>query len=594
MKKNVMALVAFLAIVMFCCTQQVQQKPAPKAKAYLLANLDTLQTTATDRLLRQAINGPVDSIQAAFLATRLAYKKVELFTEYYTPTASKEMNGAPLPEIETDETTSFDPSGLQVIEEKIFPEFEEENRDELVREVRKFISVSGRARTLLQHTTFSDANIFAACKQEIFRVIVLGITNFDTPITATGVKESVAALRSVQAVLHFYGENTKIQQLLQNAIAYTSHSNDPDSFDRMAFILNFANPITSELVRWEEELEIEPLETQSVLNTKALTLFDEGALNPNFFAGSSEAMATPTKAALGKALFFDPVVAGGTRTCGSCHKPELAFTDGLPKSIAIEEGKFVQRNAPTLFYAGLQHAQFYDMRASTLESQAVDVIHNKDEMHGSVEEAAQRLNQQPVYLQAFKEAFPELDTQVQPKHVMIALASYVRSLTPFNSRFDKHMRGTEELLTEEEIKGFNLFTGKAKCATCHFIPVFNGTAAPAFNNTEAEVLGVLQDPRATTPTLDIDEGRYTHSKMEELRFAFKTPTLRNIAKTAPYMHNGAYETLEEVMDFYNKGGAMGMGLHLENQTLPPDPLNLTEEETKAVIAFLNSLTDEVN
>ncbi|MDX5480914.1 MAG: c-type cytochrome, partial [Hymenobacteraceae bacterium] len=515
------------------------------------------------------------------------------FTEYYAPTASKELNGAPLPELEVEETTAFEPSGLQVMEEHLYPTFEEENREELIREARKFLSLTHRVRTILEGAEFTDAHILNACKQEIFRIIVLGISGFDTPLTATGVQEAAVALASVREVLSFFGENHKLQQLLQEAIAYTSGSGDFNSFDRMAFITRYANPITAEIVHWQQQLGIPALETPLAINTEAATLFDENSLNSDYFAGTAEASVTPKKIALGKALFFSPVISGNTSTCGTCHKPELAFTDGLPKSAALEQGKFVSRNAPTLYYAGLQHAQFYDMRATNLESQVVDVIRNKDEMHGSVEEAAQRLNQQPDFVQAFREAFPGMEAEVQPKHVLLALASYVRSLTPFSSRFDAHMRGSKEQLTDQEIKGFNLFMGKAKCGTCHFAPVFNGTAAPHFNNTEAEVLGVLQNPRAAHPTLDPDEGRFTHSKMEELRFAFKTPTLRNVAKTAPYMHNGAYETLEEVMDFYNKGGAQGMGLQLENQTLPPDPLHLTDEETKAIIAFLHTLTDEV-
>ncbi|QCR23902.1 cytochrome-c peroxidase [Pontibacter sp. SGAir0037] len=593
MKNSLIVLVAFLAVLMCYCKSNHPLAPAEQSKGYLLTNFDTLQAVATNKLLRLAATGPADSVQAAFLETRRAYKQVEMFTEYYAPTASKEMNGAPLPELEIEETKSFEPSGLQVIEEYLFPEFEEGNREELVREVKKFISVSGRARVILESMEFSDANVLAACKQEIFRIIVLGISGFDTPITATGIQEAAVSLKAVQKVLSFFGGNKLLEQLLQQAIAYTSENYDFDGFNRMAFIARFANPITAELVRWQEELGIDPVDAKLVLNDKAATLFDRNALNANVFAGSAEAMATPEKIALGKTLFFSPVVSGGTRTCGSCHKPELAFTDGLPKSAAVEEGKFVQRNAPTLYYASLQHAQFYDMRASTLESQAVDVIRNKDEMHGSVEEAAFRLNQQVAYQQSFRQAFPQMETEIQPKHVMIALASYVRSLTPFSSRFDRHMRGEEQLLTVQEVQGFNLFMGKAKCGTCHFLPVFNGTAAPSFNNTEAEVLGVLQDPRAPHPTLDSDEGRYIHSKMEELRYAFKTPTLRNIAKTAPYMHNGAYETLEEVMNFYNKGGAQGLGLQLDNQTLPPDPLHLTEQEIQSVIAFLHTLTDEV-
>ncbi|GHA78431.1 cytochrome-c peroxidase [Pontibacter akesuensis] len=592
MKKIMCVLMGLMSVLLYFCSPEPPQTPSQKAKAYLLANLDTLEQTVEHRLQRLATSGSEDSIRFAFLETRRRYKKVELFTEYYAPTASKALNGAPLPEYEVLESKAFEPSGLQVIEEHLYPEFDTENREELVREVKKLKSVLGRARVILEAVDLEDANLLNACKQEVYRIMVLGISGFDTPLTNAGVQEATVALQSVQEVLGFFGEHKQLQQLLQEAVAYTSEDNTFNGFDRMAFIMRFANPITVTITDWQQELGIMPLPDQLVLNTQAATLFSPDILNNDAFAGSANAAATPDKIALGKVLFFSPVVSGGTRTCGSCHKPELAFTDGLPKSAALQEGKFVQRNAPTLYYAGLQHAQFYDMRATTLESQAVDVIRNKDEMHASVEEATQRLNQQPHFVQAFQKAYPGMEAEVQPRHVMLALATYVRSLTPFSSRFDKHMRDEQSQLTEQEIKGFNLFMGKAKCGTCHFMPVFNGTAAPAFTNTEAEVLGVLQDPDAAHPTLDPDEGRFTHSGMGELRFAFKTPTLRNISKTAPYMHNGAYETLEEVMDFYNKGGAQGMGLQLDNQTLPPDPLNLSEEETEAIIAFLQALTDE--
>lgn len=182
-----------------------------------------------------------------------------------------------------------------------------------------------------------------------------------------------------------------------------------------------------------------------------------------------------------------------------------------------------------------------------------------------------------------------MEKEIKPRYIMIALASYVRSLSPFNSRFDKYMRGEKEQMNAEEIKGFNIFMGKAKCGTCHFMPVFNGTAPPMFINTEAEVLGVPMKPNSQS--IDTDSGRYIHNKMDELKFSFKTPTVRNIADTAPYMHNGAYQTLEQIMEFYDEGGGAGLNIELENQTLSPDKLNLSEAEQKAVIAFLGTLTD---
>ena len=136
----------------------------------------------------------------------------------------------------------------------------------------------------------------------------------------------------------------------------------------------------------------------------------------------------------------------------------------------------------------------------------------------------------------------------------------------------------------------NLFMGKAKCATCHFAPVFNGTVPPNFAKTEHEVVGTPKDKAGSA--LSDDTGRYMFNQMPQLKGAFKTPGLRNVAVTAPYMHNGVYDTLEEVVDFYNKGGGLGMGLPADNQTLPFDKLSLTDAEMKALVAFMKALTDE--
>jgi cytochrome c peroxidase len=185
-----------------------------------------------------------------------------------------------------------------------------------------------------------------------------------------------------------------------------------------------------------------------------------------------------------------------------------------------------------------------------------------------------------------------MEGEIKPIYIMIALATYIRSLNPFTSRFDLYMRGNKDKMNAEEINGFNLFMGKAKCGTCHFMPLFNGTAPPFFNTTESEVLGVPSSPSSNI--IDPDPGRYTHNKIDELKFSFKTPTLRNIAVTAPYMHNGAFKNLEEVMVFYNKGGGAGVSIQLENQTLSEEPLNLSKSEQKAIISFLNTLSDNRN
>lgn len=542
--------------------------------------------------MQAGVNKGEAALRKEFLLTRVAYKKLEWFSEYYAPTTSKELNGAPLPEIEIEETKVFEPPGLQVIEEYVYP-YDAATKADLLREIASFRSSLKRLQMILNDTEFTEAHILDACKLEVFRIIGLGISGFDTPLSKTGIEESAVAMAAVADVLELFGENEQLQGQINAAIKYIGTSPDFDKFNRAEFITQYADPVTRGILAWQNQLGIQPLNTEMALKNKAATLFDKDAFNINHFVNTAEAMPDAKKIALGKALFFDPVISGATRSCSHCHQPQLAFTDGMAKSAALAEGKFVKRNSPTLLYAGLQNRQFYDMRAKTLEGQATDVIANKDEMHASVEDAARRLENNKAYLKQFKAAFPGMDsTTIRPRYVMIALASYVRSLAPFNSRFDQYMRGNKGKLNANEINGFNLFMGKAKCGTCHFTPLFNGTAPPTFDNTEAEVLGVPADPHAKRPIVDPDEGRSFHSKIEEIKYAFKTPTLRNIALTAPYMHNGAFKTLDEVMDFYEKGGGAGIGINLPNQTLATDKLNLTPKEKSDIIAFLKTLTDE--
>jgi cytochrome c peroxidase len=199
------------------------------------------------------------------------------------------------------------------------------------------------------------------------------------------------------------------------------------------------------------------------------------------------------------------------------------------------------------------------------------------------------INKDKKYTALFKKAFPETH-KVKEWQLQNAIASYIRSLNDFDSKFDLYMRGESDDFSEEEKLGFNLFAGKAKCATCHFIPLFNGTVPPNFTKTEQEVIGTPKDK--TGKKISPDLGKYNQNKMDQLKNAFKTPSVRNAAKTAPYMHNGAFSTLEEVVDFYNKGGGKGLGYEVDNQTLPFDELKLNKKEEKALVAFMKTLTDK--
>ena len=232
---------------------------------------------------------------------------------------------------------------------------------------------------------------------------------------------------------------------------------------------------------------------------------------------------------------------------------------------------------------------FADARAGSLEGQIVSVVENHAEFNMTMDNVVERVMDNEKYKEKIKDLYNNKRVNYNIRH---AIASYIRTLNTFSSKFDKNMRNEENTLTAQEKLGFNLFMGKALCASCHFAPVFNGTVPPNYKDTELEFIGVPATTDTINPKISPDLGRFNLFKTEERKHFFKTPTIRNIAKTAPYMHNGVYSTLEEVMDFYNKGGGAGLGIGNEYQTLPFDNLQLSKKEIQAVIAFMKTLTDE--
>jgi len=427
-------------------------------------------------------------------------------------------------------------------------------------------------------------------------VITLGISGFDTPLSLKGIHEIPAALQSVNTILSFYqtsnyNKNTpEIQEIIKEAIQYANANKDFENFDRLLFITRFINSLTQKLLVLQKDLQIPVITNIYGLRGDIGTIFDSAAFNINYFAPDANSYVSSAKISLGKQLFNDPILSDNNKiSCASCHHPSKAFTDGFTKSMALGSAGFLGRNTPSLINAGLQKSQFYDMRATYLEDQVKNVIENKDEIHGSLKEAVIQLNRDSEYPGLFKTAFPLEKTGINERVIQVALSSYIRSLTSSNARFDQYMRGDITRMDSQEIKGFNVFMGKAKCGSCHFMPLFNGTVPPTFTFTESEVIGVPQNKDGKK--IDPDPGRFGIYQIENFRNAFKTPSVRNVALTAPYMHNGVFTTLAEVVDFYNNGGGIGIGLALKNQTLPEDSLHLTEHEKQALIAFMHTLTD---
>ncbi len=311
---------------------------------------------------------------------------------------------------------------------------------------------------------------------------------------------------------------------------------------------------------------------------------------------------TQEKVALGERLFFDPALSrDGSVACASCHIPERAFSDSLPVAVGID-GRRGERNAPPIINLAWAGALFRDGSAASLEEQALHPIHSPAEMDLSLRELEERLSADPSYRRVFESAFGhepageaagaeqrpdegsttpsrnlsggagDVDGVVSARNVARAIASYVRTILAGDAPFDRYLAGDREALTEEELRGFRLFTGKANCSLCHLGPTFSDDA---FHNT-----GVAARSG--------DPGRYGVTGREEERGRFRTPTLREIEHTAPYMHDGSLASLEEVVEFYDAGGSLHPNLSPKIR-----PLRLSEHEKAALVGYLRTLSGQV-
>lgn len=277
----------------------------------------------------------------------------------------------------------------------------------------------------------------------------------------------------------------------------------------------------------------------------------------------------PDVVKLGEKLFFDPFLsADHSISCASCHKPELAFSDGLKHSIGVF-GREGTRNAPSLINIGYQNRFFWDAGAMSLEQQVFGPLEEPNEMDRHLGTLIADLKNHAYYNNAFKDVFGE---EVSPATLAKALASYQRSLVGFTSDYDDYLEGEMNALSEAAKRGLQLFQQKAACISCHQPPLFSD-------------FSLRHNGLYDTTDADNGRGRLTMKKEDDGKF--KVQPLRNVALTAPYMHDGRFSTLEEVMDHYNKGGNMH-----PNQDDAIRQLNLNKNEIEDLIAFLKALTDK--
>jgi cytochrome c peroxidase len=305
---------------------------------------------------------------------------------------------------------------------------------------------------------------------------------------------------------------------------------------------------------------------------------------------------TLEKIELGKMLFFDYRLSGdGSRTCVHCHEPDQGWSFRDRQSPAYPT-QVERRTSMTLIDVAYNKSLIWDGRASSLEKQALGPIQNPLHMNQNLDLLVERLNAIPDYVRRFRQVF---GTGPTPDAIGKAIAAFERTIVTADSPFDRYARGDRTALSVSELRGLGLFTGKARCILCHNGPAFTDSG---FHNLGVPEADFLNDPRVLASlrfdakrmgvpeyrSLTADPGRYLITKQDRDFGAFKTPTLRNVTSRSPYMHNGAFRSLSEVITFYNKGGG-----HDPRKDPFVQPLNLTQTEAADLLAFLASLTGEL-
>ena len=541
-----------------------------------------------------------------FIKVRRAFKKMEVLISHFDPNIYIALNTHINPEVELEKGTyeyEQEPHGLQVIETLVglYQDAYDRKDDSLfdatrllmAKELTMAVSTARFLKTYHFFRKFSDSAFFNAVQEQLLRIAALGTSGFDKPYLTDAIPECSTALSGIQELVEMYQNKypsllnlKKISSNIISAKQYISlNYKNFSSFNRLTFIREQLQPI---------------LTIAGMLRNYFGGIREASTIVTSFFQKSYIDQAfheTKTYSAemiaLGNALFESPILsANGRLTCSSCHNPKLDFADTLQRNLGFSLNDTVARNTPTLLNIKY-HIRFQrDGHDLFMQDQFREVLSNHIEMGNTTEAGLERrVREDPALVMMFKTAFHLPKDSITYQHALDALEAFVRSLTSLHSEFDKYMTRQTNTISPAVKRGFNLFMGAGKCGTCHFLPIFNGTVPPLYTNEENEVIGVLKNDNFEYPVVDSDEGLYAITKQDIHKHSFKVPTVRNLNKTAPYMHNGSLKTLDAVLDFYNLGGGGGwsMGAEVPNQTLSREHLKLDKDQRDDIKAFLLSL-----
>ena len=452
-----------------------------------------------------------------------------------------------------------------------------------------------------------DYHHFYLCNRLfLLNLAAIYTTGFECPDPKNVIPELRSMLADVHKTYIAYNKgftNTALSsqylEIYLNTINFVNkQSNDFEEFDHYTFIKDFINPLFTKNQQLIKEYNVVSKSyIDYSLNKNSTSIFSKNLYNGQNTKGiflrvyDNKVLAEIEK--IGKLLFYDPILSGNNqRSCASCHKPTQYFTDTLTNTSLQFDGKgFLPRNSPSLINAPYNHLILLDGKHISLQNQTKDVITNPIELGSNEQDVLKKVLSCKEYKEAFKSFLKYTPTEkdITLEHISSAITLYYGKFSKYYSPFDMAVNN-KETLNENAKKGFNVFMSKAQCATCHFVPQFNGVKPP-YVGSEFEVLGVPTDTNFTS--LSPDKGRFNINAANETANAFRTGTVRNASKTAPYMHNGVFRTLEQVIDFYDLGGGNGKGLKVNNQTLSSDSLHLTKDDKTNLIAFINSLTENI-
>jgi cytochrome c peroxidase len=549
---------------------------------------------------------------------RIHYKTIEWLISYVDNESEKLIIGPPLPKLDEHipSTIILEPEGIQAIEEIICNDFRNENISTvkaLTNQLKQHIlDINGNIQSVL----ITDREILEALRNNIIRIYAIGLTSSDSPCFDQQLEEAIHSwnitgkyfLLYMPMIQNNHDLQNKITKIIGKGEAFLHRYRTIEDFDYWSFIAQYANPLYEQILYLHQqsgiELDHEVSRRNRIINYAAKTIFHSNALNPMAYSRNQYEVFSDVKKELGKILFYDVALSKNYKmSCATCHNSSIAFTDGETKSKGSLPGTHTQRNAPTLINSALSTKYFYDMSTSYLEEQIEHVVNNSIEFNTDYMEISSRLSQNQNINELMKKMYPKSSNNtISSGLISSALAMYIRSLISFESPVDSLLRGDSitknSILNGKHLKkvkdGFNIFMGKAQCGTCHFPPTFSGLVPPLYNDNESEVLGVPS--HSTSKIIDPDIGKAGVYKYSSpiYKHAFKTPGLRNISLTSPYMHNGVYKNLQQVVDFYNNGGGNGLGIQLSNQTLPSNALNLNKKEKENLIHFMNALNSPVS